>query len=509
VSFPLLRITHVHHLFINGYVRRQKTIGNIAPDLNTLIMQYVNFYFIKFSYQQTCDQRAVAERKQVDNVPEYRYWTLHKNETFRQIIRRLEEHYQYDYDALMSSAKGVQPNQYCYFVRLWTKFKHLQPIYPPRASTMKSMLHFATKQTVEYDTNANQERWVEIPNDFEDATIIDFDKLIANVDQSGVLELGVDRYNTSTKRWMFAGGDAEYEDHTLSVHNYIHIGDILALLPENTVQCLLFTGLPYGTTARSLWRAIRNVTKKKLVAPRQPKTCSSSNEALVYMQTVDVRKLATVPFCKLRVHGIAVKARVINEQEEQQWIHQHHPRSPHRSKYSTNGNAAASTLSTTKRQRARARNWKCVLCGARNDKTCVICLGCFADKDEALYEDDEVDARAQRGQPWTSYLQIGDIVDAMSKDGKWYEAVIRYTEMSDDEKILFVHFIGRRKKWDEKLLASDAQRVAKRGSKTIGPHRPKRPDHNGYKPQEASLAYPAFVCSGKESECARNGLLLY
>merc|ERR1719411_1264915 len=72
---------------------------------------------------------------------------------------------------------------------------------------------------------------------------------------------------------------------------------------------------------------------------------------------------------------------------------------------------------------------------------------------------------------WINYLKIGDIVDAKDDQEKWYESVIRYIEMKQDRKLLYVHYIGWNKKWDEEIFADDFKRIAKRNSITAGPHR--------------------------------------
>jgi len=73
---------------------------------------------------------------------------------------------------------------------------------------------------------------------------------------------------------------------------------------------------------------------------------------------------------------------------------------------------------------------------------------------------------------WAQTLKVGDIVDAKDDQDKWFEAVIRYIEGSGDESILYIHYIGWRLKWDEKIPSSDMSRIQKRGTHSDGPHRP-------------------------------------
>merc|ERR1712130_249958 len=72
---------------------------------------------------------------------------------------------------------------------------------------------------------------------------------------------------------------------------------------------------------------------------------------------------------------------------------------------------------------------------------------------------------------WINDLQIGDIVDVADDQEKWYESVIRYIEMKGDRKLLYLHYIGWNKKWDEPIFADDLKRIAKRNSMTKGPYR--------------------------------------
>ena len=75
---------------------------------------------------------------------------------------------------------------------------------------------------------------------------------------------------------------------------------------------------------------------------------------------------------------------------------------------------------------------------------------------------------------WIQQLKIGDIIDVKDDQDKWYEAVIRYTDNSDDERKLIVHYIGWNLKYDTVVLANDEHRIRKRGIKTNGPHRPRK-----------------------------------
>eukprot|EP00484_Ammonia_sp_Unknown_P028206 CAMPEP_0197024288 /NCGR_PEP_ID=MMETSP1384-20130603/4865_1 /TAXON_ID=29189 /ORGANISM="Ammonia sp." /LENGTH=766 /DNA_ID=CAMNT_0042452649 /DNA_START=22 /DNA_END=2322 /DNA_ORIENTATION=+ len=555
----LFRVTRVHHLFMNGFVRQQTDLEYIVhDDILLLIVKYVNIYFIKFSYDRKCQhsrgRKAIerAEHKQDDDVDvdveEHRYWVLHKNETFRQVIRKLEEHYKYDYKELAKTVKDLDPLHYCYFIRLWTKFKYMKSIYSLKKSETKAMDRDITMDMIEkygYDTNANQDRWVEIPNDFEDASIMDVDKLFAKVDKYGVLELGVDRFNSCTKRWTFYASNIQSymeEIRRLQRAKKALPPAIRSNDNESTVYCMLFSGLPKGVTPLSLWKAIERVAKKKPMAPQRPKRWN--DEALVYVQGVDVSKLVTMR--QITVNDTVVNVKVIDKEEEQQWIFSHCSRtsivhtpnlvnefesykswrqeaetvavspSPPPVPAPLPANIGLIAAPTVKRI---PKNWKCVSCGTRNHKTYVICGGCFTDKNEELYEYEEVAEESPKAPPlknkdkereeeaqrpvlpskapipnlqWTKQLQIGDIVDVLDAQDKWYEAVIRCIEINHGEKLLYVHYIGWSKKWDESVMANDVQRVAERNTKTNGPHRPKRSSFSTDRLQDPTYYYPSF-----------------
>merc|ERR1712204_65728 len=66
---------------------------------------------------------------------------------------------------------------------------------------------------------------------------------------------------------------------------------------------------------------------------------------------------------------------------------------------------------------------------------------------------------------WINSLRIGDIVDAnhrTSYEGRWhgetcyhdnwYESVIRWIEVKDNKKLLYLHYIGRNKECDEAIM---------------------------------------------------------
>ena len=75
---------------------------------------------------------------------------------------------------------------------------------------------------------------------------------------------------------------------------------------------------------------------------------------------------------------------------------------------------------------------------------------------------------------WRLCLKTGDIIDVRDDQEKWYESVVRLVEYDPDsgETFVYVHFIGWNIKWDERInVRSDC--IAKRGTHTNGPHRPR------------------------------------
>ena len=89
---------------------------------------------------------------------------------------------------------------------------------------------------------------------------------------------------------------------------------------------------------------------------------------------------------------------------------------------------------------------------------------------------------------WINYLKIGDIVDCKDyQQDKWYECLIRFIEMKDENMMIYIHWIGWNKKWDEPMVANNISRVAKRNTYTKGPHRPRMNRTPRY-----PTSYPSF-----------------
>ena len=154
----------------------------------------------------------------------------------------------------------------------------------------------------------------------------------------------------------------------------------------------------------------------------------------------------------------------------------------------------------------------------KSHRTHVICGGCFIDKDPLRYNnndgnDDKKQDEARGIVPlnssvveWIKYLCIGDIVDCCDTQDKWYECVIRLIEFKDNNMIIYVHYIGWNKKWDEGIIANNIERVAKRNTFTKGPHRPRRPSESNYRSININSHYPNFKVTPSQYKPAQFGL---
>jgi len=96
---------------------------------------------------------------------------------------------------------------------------------------------------------------------------------------------------------------------------------------------------------------------------------------------------------------------------------------------------------------------------------------------------------------WINNLQIGDIVDACDDQGKWYESIIRWFELKGNRKLLYLHYIGWNKKWDEMIYSDDVKRIAKRNAKTKGPFRNRRVHCRCRAQHPRKYQYPLSYCN--------------
>ena len=83
---------------------------------------------------------------------------------------------------------------------------------------------------------------------------------------------------------------------------------------------------------------------------------------------------------------------------------------------------------------------------------------------------EESDAK-ETTQEWRHQLKVGDFVDALDDQDKWYESVVKYIDGPEDDKKLLIHYIGWNVKWNEKISATNEERIQKRGTLTKGPAR--------------------------------------
>merc|ERR1719461_314215 len=81
-----------------------------------------------------------------------------------------------------------------------------------------------------------------------------------------------------------------------------------------------------------------------------------------------------------------------------------------------------------------------------------------------------------KGKNWRKTMQTGDIVNVMDNQGKWHESLVRFVYPKDHKTMAnkcIIHYIGWNIKWDETLDVDD-ERIKKRYSEIVGPHRPRK-----------------------------------
>ena len=219
------RIKPICFILIDGYIHQQNDLSkcmDIPNDIQTMIIKYVNFYFIKLNYNihnnpflEEKESKHMDEDEDADNDFDdekqeikdgsflrpyrYKYLVLKANNRLREISKQLELSYKYMYTENQDSK-----TYYEYYVNLWIKFKYLKSIYVMNNKFIEEGK--ITSQSIdewENKTNQDEERWVEVPCDFRDVTISDLDSMIVNINKKYVLELGIERYNQDEQFWPF------------------------------------------------------------------------------------------------------------------------------------------------------------------------------------------------------------------------------------------------------------------------------------------------------------------
>ena len=231
-------ISCITTILINGYVRKQKELKDVIPSvIQELIVKFMNLYFIRLNYNIHNDDSLIEEETQMDtnnnndvnisdkeeekqlkkdkefskpftcnylvlqsNISEESNSTLTFNSTLRDIAKKLEKSYNYDYEN-----KDLVPyydEKYAFYVHIWMKFKEIKSIYPVVNSRIKEG-KITLDSIDKFDKGDDDKRWVEIPSDFENARIIDLDALIATMGKDYILQLGIEKYDKQRKLWPF------------------------------------------------------------------------------------------------------------------------------------------------------------------------------------------------------------------------------------------------------------------------------------------------------------------
>merc|ERR1719410_3078285 len=85
--------------------------------------------------------------------------------------------------------RNYQPSK----VHFWVPFDILKCIYPLHTHKFAMSMQHVDQQ--------HNDRWVEIPNDFEDVSIHDFAQMMLRSTKNGELEIGVEIYDEINEKW--------------------------------------------------------------------------------------------------------------------------------------------------------------------------------------------------------------------------------------------------------------------------------------------------------------------
>ena len=265
------RITSVAITFINGFIHEQDELQDDIPDdIQKMILKFINIFFIKLNYNihndpvlqtQHTEVKEEKEEKYVhdnddnndnkidgddlivteEKIEDYskpftlKYWVLKSNTTIRDIAKKLEQGYDYDFKEVEMTANdyinaeddaGYLEEHYAhypYFVNLWMIFKYVKQVYVLRQGSRRGGIKTEkiTTESIdkcENDFGGDDSRWVEIPSDFQDATIGDIDAMISKIDKDYILEIGFEKYDDKKKYWPFRNKKlVSYQDEDIKV----------------------------------------------------------------------------------------------------------------------------------------------------------------------------------------------------------------------------------------------------------------------------------------------------
>eukprot|EP01084_Bolivina_argentea_P205259 350686_1 len=505
------RITSISYIFMTGYIRKQQHKDNIPTVIKDIIIKYFNFYFIKLNY----NIKNIKTKPTLKD--ENKIYTLKENKTLRSIAIDLESKYKYNYTQLRQLMGHINTDTYSYFIHLWINYNYLKYIYPADNKNMKI--------TMDQIINIKKHnKWVEIPNDFEQVTIYDIDTLIIKQNKK-VLELGIEIFDIHNNKWPFRNEKMVPFDYEISdkikpmksVNSLRKCKQKIGILkdeqtfawPIHTDQNKILNDDTYyhmidvlNTQSSPL-----SITPPPILTNKQPKLhfdLENPFDDLIGLDTFDSMPISQKDMCNLYDTNASnttnITAPLINNiSTSPKCIKSPHnipnvSRNLKRSKSHDDINIL--TLTPKSPQIKNKQNkltpektakylLKNELQSIKNNLKPV--------QKEPIPDTDECKMLPRVGMEipcikWTEYLEIGDIIDAKDEQDKWYESVIRYIENGENKKLLYIHYIGWSGKWDEIIDAYNYKRISKRNTKTVRAHMPKVSNYN-CKPE---TAYPNF-----------------
>eukprot|EP01084_Bolivina_argentea_P254776 428389_1 len=470
------RTTSLSQRLMSGYVRSVQIHYHIPTVINDLIIRYFNIYFIRLNYNirnasnamhidNNMDMVACADQKQSESAQDsdsedetthlepftLPVFVIKSDMTLRAIAIEIEKSYKYLYEKMMRDNDYFSRQQYQYFVHLWIPFRVVRTIYPVDNRYMKVSMDRVDQYEEENQCDPN--RWVEIPNDFEETKISEMDALFATNSDTRVLELGVERYDQRKDEWPFRNLE-------------------LVPLPHEIVRKKKKQTEPSGSkTFKQMIVEALNKEENNTKDTQSPSNwncsfCGEENDKTYVICGSCFKDKPATPAATPPNASPQTTPHI-----EKDIGPSHTPPPPPRLNIShTPPPPKKIPVSTVAALFAKTPP----PAGSKH-----------------LQKEDLCDVHEKASPPsveWTQELKIGDIVDARDEQEKWYESVIRCIESNGEKKKLYLHYIGWNKKWDEPLEAEDVQRIAKRNTYSRGPHRPKRSQYS----TRPSTAYPNY-----------------
>ena len=202
-------------MLLNGFFHDSLMTNNeIFPsDIQNIMWQYTNLLFAKLRYN--IEDKPDSEHK-VDDEMDMHYLAFESDTTLGAIALSIEKNNDYDYeektDELSQETKQKKECNYPQFIHLWLRFKDINIIYDEPA-----------------DMSAFRDRWLELPEDYENKTLNCLDQQIET--EHSCVEIAVEKYNQNNSEWPFSHG---YDQDTIEV--CLETGDIIDAFFENHHQ---------------------------------------------------------------------------------------------------------------------------------------------------------------------------------------------------------------------------------------------------------------------------------